>query len=342
MAHSMHGEGNPLAQIDQQQQILRPKGDFVPFSRHPETQSLRADRLGVLQINVGKMCNQTCKHCHVDAGPDRTEIMSRETMEHCLAALEKSDVPVVDLTGGAPEMNPHFRWLVERVRELGRHVMDRSNLTILTVPKYEDLPKFFRRHHVEIVASLPYYTAGNTDRQRGDGVFERSITALKRLNEMGYGMPGSELKLRLVYNPTGAFLPPDQGEAESLFREQLRSRHGVEFSSLYTVTNQPINRFLEYLLRSGNYEQYMQRLIDAYNPASVDGLMCRYTLSVGWDGTLFDCDFNQMLEMKIESEKAPHISQFDGEALIGRRIRTGLHCYACTAGQGSSCIGATA
>lgn len=340
MSRSMHGDGNPLAVVERQQEILRPSGDFVPFAKQLPGGSLRASRLGVLQMNVGKMCNQTCKHCHVDAGPDRTEIMTRETMELCLAALAQTEIPVVDITGGAPEMNPHFRWLVEQIRGVGRHVMDRCNLTILTVPKYHDLPEFFKQHQVEIVASLPYYTAGNTDRQRGDGVFERSISALQRLNEVGYGLPGSTLKLCLVYNPTGAFLPPEQAEAEAMFRDRLRSTHGIEFTSLYTVTNQPINRFLEYLIRSGNYEAYMQRLIDAFNPASVDGLMCRYTLSVGWDGYLYDCDFNQMLEMKLHER--PHIADFDAQALAERKIRTGLHCYACTAGQGSSCTGATA
>lgn len=344
MPRSLLAEGNPLAVVERQQQILQPTGNFPPFTqtlRERGCGPLQASDIAVLQINVGKMCNQTCKHCHVDAGPDRTEIMTQQTMQQCLDVLGKYPIPVVDITGGAPEMNPNFRWLVQQIRSLGRHVMDRCNLTILTVPRNEDLPEFFKEHQIEVVASLPYFSASNTNRQRGDGVFERSIEALQMLNAVGYGMPDSELLLRLVYNPTGAFLPPDQREAEQLFRERLRSQYGIEFTSLYTVTNQPINRFLEYLLRSGNYEAYMQRLLDAFNAQSVDGLMCRTTISVGWDGYLYDCDFNQMLELRIGQKFGEHIADFDAERLKNRAIRTGLHCYACTAGQGSSCTGAT-
>lgn len=345
MGKSLLAAGNPLSVIDEQWKRLRPIGEQPTFGaklRAAGLPTLVSPEIEILQINVGRMCNQTCKHCHVDAGPDRTEIMTQATMQACIDVLAKTTIATVDITGGAPEMNPHFRWLVERVSELGRKVMDRCNLTILLTPRYEDMVDFLAGHRVEIVASLPYYSASSTDRQRGDGVFERSIEALLRLNAVGYGQSDSGLTLNLVHNPVGAFLPPSQAEAEAMFRKQLLDRHGIVFNHLFAIANQPINRFLDYLLTSGNYEAYMERLVGAFNPATVQGLMCRNTLSVGWDGLLFDCDFNQMLDLRLAPKLPQTIFEFDEALLANRPIVTGQHCYACTAGQGSSCGGATA
>ncbi|QDV35177.1 arsenosugar biosynthesis radical SAM (seleno)protein ArsS [Tautonia plasticadhaerens] len=345
MPRSLLGQGHPLAALDEQLRVLRPSGRFRPFERSLGSHGLdplTATGIGVLQLNLGKMCNQTCKHCHVDAGPDRTEIMTRETMEHCLRALGSTDIPRVDLTGGAPELNPHFRWLVERIRDLGRSVMDRCNLTILMVPRFRDLPEFLAGHRVEVVASLPYFLARNTDAQRGVGVFEDSIAAIRLLNGLGYGVEGSGLTLNLVSNPTGAFLPPRQGSIEADFRRELKARYDVVFNHLYVITNMPINRFLEFLLRTGQYEAYMDRLVSAYNPVAAEAVMCRTTLSVGWDGRLYDCDFNQQLDLTTGPGLPRHVAEFDAEALARRPIVTGLHCYGCTAGAGSSCGGEVA
>src|SRR5579864_687354 len=287
MPRTLVGQGHPLAVVSEQQQFLRPGKRFRSFEAALETSGLfplRALGIETFQMNLGKLCNQTCKHCHVDAGPDRTEVMTRVTMETCLRVLATTDIPKVDLTGGAPEMNPDFRWLVERLRALGRHVMDRCNLTILLARGFQDLPEFLACKQVEIVASLPYFLAKNTDSQRGDGVFDASITALRFLNEFGYGQEGTGLELNLVFNPTGAFLPPRQATIEPDFRRELLKRYGVVFNHLYVITNMPINRFLEFLLRTNQYETYIQRLIDAYNPAAAAGVMCRSTLSIGWDG----------------------------------------------------------
>lgn len=303
---------------------------------------LTSTGIDIFQINVGKLCNQTCKHCHVDAGPDRKEIMSRETAELCIAALAKTQIPTVDITGGAPELNPEFRWLVEQSRRLTRHVMDRCNLSVLLLPSQSGLAEFLARHQVEVVASLPYFLAAQTDAQRGEGVFDKSIEALRKLNALGYGEPGSGLVLNLVYNPVGAFLPPPQHAIESDFRRELKNRHGVVFNSLYAITNMPISRFLEFLIRTGNYDRYMQRLIQAYNPVAGGGVMCRNTLSVGWDGVLYDCDFNQMLDLPVAFGAPRHIREFVLGDLDLRRIVTGQHCYGCTAGAGSSCGGNTA
>jgi len=302
---------------------------------------LRATGVQVLQINVGKVCNQTCKHCHVDAGPHRRESMSRETAEWCMRVLERTTIPTVDITGGAPELNPNFRWIVERSRELGRHVIDRCNLSILLVPSQAGLARFLAAHRVEVVASLPYFQEAQTDAQRGEGVFAKSIEALRLLNSLGYGQPGSPLKLNLVYNPAGAFLPPPQKALEADFKRELARRHGIVFHSLYTITNMPISRFLEYLLRSGNYERYMDRLVQAFNPMAAAAVMCRTTLSVGWDGTLYDCDFNQMLDLPVRGEFS-HVREFESTRFASRVIATGVHCFGCTAGSGSSCTGTTA
>ncbi len=294
--------------------------------------------IDVFQVNVGKMCNQVCKHCHVDAGPDRKEIMTRETMQACLDVLKNSAISTVDLTGGAPEMNPDFRWFVEELSALGKHIMVRCNLTIILAhPKYADLPEFFKKHHVEVVSSLPYFAARRTDAQRGEGVFEKSIEALKMLNAVGYGIE-EELKLNLVYNPSGAFLPGDQASLEKEFKTKLMDGWGISFNQLFAITNLPVSRFLEYLVVSGNYSDYMSELANAYNPVAAAGVMCRNTISISWDGYLYDCDFNQMLDLKVAA-KGTHIRNFDEEALIQRSIIVNQHCYGCTAGAGSSCGG---
>lgn len=342
MKPSLESRRSPLAATAEQRRILA-DADVRPFESalagaalHP----LRATALRVLQINVGKLCNQTCGHCHVDAGPDRRERMTRETAELCMAALESApSIDTVDVTGGAPELNESFRHLVERSRALGRHVIDRCNLTVLLLPSQSDLAEFLAAHRVRVVASLPYHRAAQTDAQRGEGVFEKSIAAIRRLNALGYGDPGSGLDLDLVYNPVGAFLPPRQDAIELQFRRELQQRHGVAFSRLFTITNMPISRFLDFLIASGNDTAYLQRLSGAFNPAAAAGVMCREMVSVGWDGTLYDCDFNQMLDLGIGNGAPAHVRDFDAAALAARTIVTGNHCYGCTAGAGSSCGG---
>jgi len=304
--------------------------------------SLRAAAVETLQVNVGKLCNQACKHCHVDASPTRTEIMTRETVEQVLAAVRRFRVPTLDITGGAPELNPSFRHLVAEARRAGAHVLVRHNLTVMFEPGQEDLPRFFREQGVEVVSSLPYFLEQQTDAQRGRGVFEKSVEALRRLNAAGYGREGSALKLNLVYNPVGAYLPPAQGAIERDFKHELLSRYGVTFDRLYTITNMPIRRFLEYLRRSGNEERYMRKLVEAFNPSTVEGLMCRTLVSVDWTGRLYDCDFNQMLELGVAAGLPQSIADFDPAAFAARRVVTGAHCFGCTAGAGSSCGGAVA
>ncbi len=303
---------------------------------HP---TLKPTNIEIFQVNVGKMCNQVCAHCHVDAGPDRKEIMTKETMQQCIDAIRDTDIKTVDLTGGAPEMNPNFRWFVEELRAIGKDIIVRCNLTIILAnPKYHDLPEFFRKHKVNVVSSLPYFTAKRTDAQRGDGVFDKSIKALKMLNAVGYGKEDSDLQLDLVYNPAGAFLPGDQTSLENQFKRKLEE-YDIVFNNLFAITNLPVSRFLEYLVRSEKYQDYMDELVNAFNPMAAEGVMCRSTISVGWDGYLYDCDFNQMLELKV---KAPdHISEFNIDELTQRDIVVNQHCYGCTAGAGSSCGGAT-
>ena len=319
----------------------RPRKRFEEALASSSLFPLAATGITVFQINVGKLCNQTCGHCHVDAGPDRREIMTRETAEWCMRALRQTQIPTVDITGGAPELNPNFRWLVEESKSLGRHVMDRCNLTVLLLPSQEGLAEFLAAHKVEIIASLPYYSEQQTDAQRGSGVFAKSIEGLLKLNALGYGRSGTGLLLNLIYNPSGAYLPAPQTALEADFKRELGRRFGIEFNSLYTITNMPISRFLEYLLRSGNYDRYMDKLVNAYNPAAAAGVMCRYTISIGWDGSLYDCDFNQMLDLPVSYGAPAHIRDFSAGALDGRRIVTGQHCYGCTAGSGSSCGGTT-
>jgi radical SAM/Cys-rich protein len=339
---SLRRRGSVLAAPANQLEVLE-RGDQRRFADALASNGLwplQAGGIQVLQVNVGKLCNQTCRHCHVDAGPDRDEVMSRETMRLCLDALERADIPVLDVTGGAPELNPDFRWLVEQARARGRQVIDRCNLTILLVARFEDLPDFLARHRVEVVASLPCYLPQNTDRQRGEGVFDKSIEALRRLNAVGYGRPESGLTLTLVYNPVGPSLPPPQAALEADYRRELLARYGVVFNRLFTITNMPISRFLDDLLESGQYEEYMRKLVEAYNPAAAAGVMCRTTLSVGWDGQLYDCDFNQMLDLELGQGLPRHIRDFDPARLASRTIVTGQHCYGCTAGSGSGCQGA--
>jgi radical SAM/Cys-rich protein len=301
---------------------------------------LRANRVDTLQVNVGKLCNQTCKHCHVDAGPHRAEIMSREIARQVIDAVRKFRISTIDITGGAPELNPSFRYLVTQAHSLGSHVIVRHNLTVMFDPGQQDLPELFRDHAVEVVCSLPYFLAEQTDAQRGRGVFTKSLEALRRLNAVGYGIEGTGLILNLVYNPVGAFLPPAQKTIEADFRRELMNRYSISFNQLFTITNMPIKRFLDYLRRSGNEERYMRKLVEAFNPATVEGLMCRNLVSVDWTGRLYDCDFNQMLELGVAPEMPQTLADFDPEKLARRRIVKGNHCFGCTAGAGSSCGGA--
>jgi radical SAM/Cys-rich protein len=303
--------------------------------------SLRRDRPEILQVNVGKLCNLTCVHCHVNAGPKRKEIMTRETIDRVMDWLARSDIPIVDLTGGAPEMIPDFRYFVERVCALrpARHVIDRCNLTILLEPGYEDLAEFFARNKIEIIASMPCYSAENVDAQRGEGVFDASIAALQLVNSLGYGVD-VDLPLHLVYNPVGAFLPGPQSELEADFKRELLSHFGVVFNDLYTITNLPIGRFAAYLRHNNQLDEYMELLVSAFNPATIEGLMCRNTISVGWRGEVYDCDFNQQLGMQWENGKRLFLWDVDPDKIDNRAIMTGDHCFGCTAGAGSSCGGA--
>jgi radical SAM/Cys-rich protein len=300
---------------------------------------LQRGAIEILQINVGKKCNQTCVHCHVNAGPKRREIMSDETARRVLEWMEKTNIPTVDITGGAPELNPGFRWMVQELRRQKRRVMDRCNLTILFEPGQEDLGEFLADHEVEIVASLPCYSLENVDAQRGGGVFEKSIRALQKLNEIGYGR-NAKLRLNLVYNPNGAFLPGPQAALETDYKNKLRDGFGIEFHSLFALANVPIERFGAWLRREGKWDEYQQLLLDHFNPAAVRGLMCRNTLNIGWRGEVYDCDFNQMLNLQWQNDKPLFVWDIAPEETIGREILVGNHCFACTAGAGSSCGGA--
>ena len=341
---SLSSRQSPLASAQHQLELLEHQHDIPDFNEKLADAGLpplHPFDLAIFQINVGKMCNQVCGHCHVDAGPDRKEIMTRETMLQCLDLLSQLPVNTVDITGGAPEMNPDFRWFVESLASLGKKIIVRSNLTIIVAnPKFNDLPAFYRRHGVEIASSLPFYSAERTDRQRGEGVFRDSIVALGMLNEVGYGKADTGLVLNLVYNPSGAFLPGNQEQMEKDFKMELKNNYGIDFNNLFCITNMPISRYLEYLINSGNYVRYMDRLVAAFNPRAAQSVMCRNTLSIGWDGFLYDCDFNQMLDMKV-SGPITHIRDFDLARLADRQIQVNKHCYGCTAGSGSSCGGAT-
>ncbi len=298
---------------------------------------LKRSRVEVLQINVGKLCNLTCSHCHVGAGPARKEIMQRETIDRILEWLSSTNIPKVDLTGGAPEMIPDFRYLVTELRRQGRHVIDRCNLTILLDSGHEGLAGFLAASEVEIIASMPCYSAENVNAQRGDGVFDASIAALQKLNALGYG---ARLPLHLVYNPVGASLPGPQPELEADYKRELAAHFGIVFNNLYTITNLPIARFASWLRHQGKYEEYLGLLAGAFNPSTVPGLMCRNTLSVGWRGEVFDCDFNQMLDMQWRNGKPLFLWNVASDRVEGRPVATGVHCFGCTAGAGSSCGGA--
>ena len=341
----------PLADPVQQRRMLDAvdlgahHGNFAQDAAAAGHAPLRASGIDILQLNLGRVCNQTCVHCHVDAGPDRRESMSDEVLELSLDVLRRSGAPTLDITGGAPEMHPRFRDLVRAGKQAGAHVMDRCNLSILLAPRYEDLPQFLAEHGVEVICSLPHYRRSSTDRQRGDGVFEASIEALKRLNAVGYGVPGKGLRLVLVTNPVGAFLPAGQASLEAEWKRELQRLYGIRFDALYTITNMPISRYLEWLDGSGNLESYLRSLVQGFNPAAVQGVMCRNTLSVGWDGRLFDCDFNQMLDLGLAQGVPGTLQELAAEGALdlvaARPIVTGRHCYGCTAGAGSSCGGST-
>jgi radical SAM/Cys-rich protein len=320
----------------------RSETDFDAAVRSSCGATLTAGPVEIFQINVGKLCNMTCRHCHVDAGPDRwRESMDRATAEACVRALDHTEAHTVDLTGGAPELNPNFRYLVDEAVDRGKHVIDRSNLTVLLLPRFRHLPTWLGERGVEVVCSLPHHRQRNTDAQRGNGSFEKSIRALRRLNEAGYGGGDQKRMLTLVVNPVGAMLAGDQCSMETEWRRSLERHHGVVFDRLIALNNLPISRYLEWLQSTGNLQAYMELLVSSFNPATVDGLMCRNTLSIGWDGSVYDCDFNQMLELPARSRiGATNIRDLDPETLAGRRVVTGRHCFGCTAGAGSSCGGA--
>jgi len=350
MKKSLQARNNDLANTSRQLEILSNgifAGDglttFADKIRETNQFPLRPKKLEILQINLGYMCNQVCAHCHVDAGPDRKEIMTIETMQQCIEVIKKTDAHTLDLTGGAPEMNPNFRWFVEEASKAGiKDFIVRSNLTIIRAnKKYYDLPEFFKKHNIHVVSSMPHWTRGKTDKQRGNGVFDKSIKALQMLNDVGYGIEGSNLKLDLVYNPSGAFLPGDQMALQNDFKKALNNDFNIVFHNLFAITNLPISRFLDYLIASENYEEYMHSLIDAYNPSAVENVMCTNTISISWDGWLYDCDFNQMLNLKVNTN-IKHISEYNEELLQNRNIIINQHCYGCTAGAGSSCQGVVA
>lgn len=326
----------------------RSGGSFAKAVKSAGCESLQPSKLEIFQINVGKLCNMTCRHCHVDAGPDRVhENMDRDTVEACLAALDKTQAHTVDITGGAPELNPNFRYLVEQCAIRDKHIIDRCNLTVLLLPRFADLPEWLGEMGVEIVCSLPHYRKRNTDAQRGEGTYAKSMEALRRLNEAGYGKGDPDKILTLVSNPVGAFLSANQASMEREWKEELEQHSGVEFDRLITINNMPISRYLEWLEQSGNLQAYMELLVNSFNPATIDGLMCRNTLSVSWDGMIYDCDFNQMLELRStelrsleRDETHPTVFDFDPESFAERNVVTHRHCFGCAAGAGSSCGGA--
>ncbi|MBT5953882.1 radical SAM/Cys-rich domain protein [bacterium] len=300
---------------------------------------LMAESLDVFQINLGKLCNMTCSHCHVEAGPDRTEIMTKETLEICLDAIKKSGASTVDLTGGAPEMNPDLEWFLVELNKLGKRVIVRSNLTVLLVPKYSKYISVFTENNVEVVASLPCYEEANTDAQRGNLVFQRSLKVLKLLNDKGYGKEGTGLVLNLVHNPVGTHLPPAQAKLEADYKRRLFDDFGVSFNSLFCITNMPISRYLEYLKDNGELNDYLHLLVNSFSSSSVANVMCRNTISISWDGFVYDCDFNQMLGLPVSNGAPANIKDFDLKKYSGRKIVVHNHCYGCTAGEGSSCQG---
>ena len=343
MIKSLKARESELAMVAKQIEIISAIDNQPRFAdklRNIGLFPLKPTSVEILQINIGYMCNQVCEHCHVDAGPDRKEIMTKNTMRQCLEAIKKSGANTVDITGGAPEMNPNFRWFIEELTKIGvDDIIVRSNLTIIVAnKKYQSLPAFFKANNIHLISSLPCDTQENVDKQRGDGVFNDSIEALKMLNRIGYGVESSGLKLDLVFNPGGASLPGDQQALELDYKRELQQNFGIAFNQLFTITNLPISRFLDFLVASERFEEYMEKLITSFNPYTVENLMCRNTISVGWEGDLYDCDFNQMLHLKTASS-VQHISDFNVEQLSKREVVISQHCYGCTAGAGSSCQG---
>jgi radical SAM/Cys-rich protein len=340
---------DPQQQIELLESInlshLPEHGSFESHLNKSGWQHLVPAQLEIFQINIGKLCNMTCRHCHVDAGPDRKENMNLATIDACLQALDQTTAHTVDITGGAPELNPHFRYLVEQCVVRGKHVIDRCNLTVLLLPTMSDLPQWFAERGVEVVCSLPHFRQPHTDQQRGDGTFERSLEALRRLNAAGYGQGNPQRKLTLVSNPADATLSCNQAALlEQMWKQGLGENHNITFDRLIAINNMPISRHLEWLEQSGNLQAYMELLVNSFNPATVSGLMCRHTISVAWDGRLFDCDFNQMLDLEIQQpdRQSANIRDFNLALLAQRQILTGRHCFGCTAGKGSSCSGAIA
>ena len=303
------------------------------LSEHKEP--LKASDVSTLQVNIGYRCNLACKHCHIEAGPSRTEAMDQKTMDAVLAALLGNDIGTLDITGGAPELHPLFRQFVVRARATGKRVIARTNLAVFFEGGMEGLPEFYQDHGVELVASLPYYREENVNRVRGDGTFKKCLAALRKLNSLGYGRSADRV-LNLVYNPPGAFLAPDQATLETEYRKELSSRFGISFTQLFTFANMPIGRFREFLVRTQNLDQYMDKRACAFNPATLDTIMCRRLVSVGWDGRLYDCDFNQALGRTLSSGAPNHIRDFDLSVLAQRDIAVDDHCFGCTAGQGST------
>ncbi len=324
---------------DKQRQYLSQVPGDVSFGEKL-SKPLYSDSIQILQLNVGRRCNLACKHCHVEAGPHRSELMERSIFEKCLQILMEHPIGTIDITGGAPEMNPHLAWFISEAANLGRRLLVRSNLNILLEDDYRHFLDLYADNKVEVVTSLPDYQALRTDRQRGKGVFDRIVQVMRKLNQRGYGLPDSGLVLDLVHNPVGAYLPGSQAALTHEYKQRLVDEHGVYFNQLFCLTNCPVGRYLEYLIRSENYEDYMIELISAFNLSAVDSVMCRMTLSVGWDGKLYDCDFNQMLAMPVDHGAPAHIDIFDFDQLKMRQIVIANHCYACTAGAGSSCQGA--
>lgn len=328
----------------EQLRLLCQPGEIPPFAgkicdvhKYP----LRARGVDILQINVGRACNLACRHCHVNAGPQRTERMSRQVLTKCLEVLRHYPISTIDITGGAPEMNPHLEWFITEAAHLERRLIVRSNLTLLLEEPYRRFMDVFEKNKVEIITSLPDYLEAKSDRQRGSGVFRKVIDALRELNSRGYGMPGGGLIIDIVHNPVGAYLPGPQAALEHEYRKRLLSEYGVQFNHLFCITNIPVGRYLEYLISSGNFEDYFEMLCHAFNPAALDNVMCLTTLSVGWDGTLYDCDFNQMLNLPVNQGASGNLMDFDMDRLKHREIVLNNHCYGCVAGSGSSCQGAT-
>lgn len=300
---------------------------------------LKAEGIDTFQINLGYRCNLECRHCHVEAGPNRRELLSRAVMEMCLQVLQCHPIPTIDITGGTPEMHPDFPWFLEECAALDRRILVRTNGVILLEGPYTPFLNLYAKHRVEVVVSFPHVDMKMTNRQRDEGVYSRLIEAVRMLNARGYGQPGSGLILNLVHNPSGAYLPGLQNSLENHYRQALKEKHGIVFNQLFCITNMPIGRYLTFLKKTENYEEYMTALVNAFNPATLESVMCKYSLSVGWDGKLYDCDFNQMLGMTVNHGAPEHIEMFDLNSLANRRIVTGNHCYGCTAGAGSSCRG---